>query len=62
MFQTKVVETGETYIFCAMMFFFENRTVYEMPWKIIVAPDGPQMTIQRMRIACWVPKTTDTTS
>ena len=25
-----------------------------------VVPDMPQMTIRRMRIACWLPKTIDT--
>jgi len=28
--------------------------------KNIVKPEGPQMKIRRMRIACWVPKTTST--
>jgi hypothetical protein len=28
----------------------------------IVQPDRPQMTIWRMRIACWIPKATDTHS
>jgi len=43
-------------------FFFENRAVYEITWKNIVQPDRPQMTIRRMRIACWIPKSTDTHS
>jgi len=29
-------------------------------WKNIVEPGRPQMTIWRMRIACWVPKATST--
>ena len=28
----------------------------------IVEADGPQMTIRRMRIACWITKATDTHS
>jgi len=28
-------------------------------WKSTVERSRPQMTIWRMRIACWVPKTTD---
>ena len=28
-------------------------------WKNIVEPDRPQMTILRMRIACWIPKATN---
>ena len=29
-------------------------------WKIILEPDGSQMTIWRMRIACWIYKTANT--
>jgi len=28
--------------------------------KILVQPDRPQMTIQRMRFSCWITKATDT--
>jgi hypothetical protein len=31
-------------------------------WKNIVEPDRPQMTIWRMRIACWITKATGTHS
>jgi len=31
-------------------------------WKNIVQPDRPQVTLWRMRIACWIPKATDTDS
>ena len=31
-------------------------------WKNIVQPDRPQLTIMRMRIACWTPKATNTHS
>jgi hypothetical protein len=31
-------------------------------WKYIVEQGRPQMTIWRMRIACWVTKVTDTHS
>ena len=37
----------------------ENRVVYEIMWKNIVQPDRPQMTIWRMRIACWITKATN---
>jgi hypothetical protein len=43
-------------------FFLENRIVYEILWKSIVQPDRPQITIWRMRVACWIPITTDTQS
>ena len=39
--------------------FTENLTVYEIMWKNIVQRGRPQMTIRRMRIACWIPKDTD---
>jgi len=62
MFQTKAVEKIATHISCSIIFFFENRAVYEVMWENIVEPDMPQMTIRRMRIACWIPKATDTHS
>jgi hypothetical protein len=31
-------------------------------WKNIVDPERSQMAIRRMRIACWIPKATDTHS
>jgi hypothetical protein len=43
-------------------FFSENRSVYELMWKGVVQPDRPQMTIWRIRTACWTPKATDTRS
>ena len=42
--------------------FFENRAFYEIMSKNIVEPDRPQMTMWRMRIACWLPKATNTHS
>jgi len=41
-------------------FFFENRTVYEIMWKNTAEPNRPQMTIRRMRIACWIPRAKNT--
>ena len=38
---------------------FENRAVYEIMWKKNVVP---QMTIWRLRIACCIPKATNTHS
>jgi len=40
----------------------ENRAVYEIMWKNTVQPDRPQMTIWRMRTACWIPEATNTHS
>jgi len=31
-------------------------------WKNIVEPVWPQMTVWRMRVACWIPKSTNTHS
>jgi hypothetical protein len=41
---------------------FENRTVYEIMWKNIAESDRSQMTIWCMRMACCIPKATDTHS
>jgi len=59
MFQTKVVEKIKTHILCSVPI-FENREVYEKMWKNTVERGRAQMTIWRMRIACWIPKATDT--
>jgi len=59
MFQTKVLEKIKTHILCSITF-SENRAVYEIVWTNIVEPDRPQMTIRRMRVACWIPKATNT--
>jgi len=40
--------------------FFENRAVYEKMWKNTVERGRPQMAIWRLRIACWIPKATNT--
>jgi len=45
-----------------LLFFFENRTVYEIMWKNIVQSDRPQMTIWGRCIVCWILKATDTQS
>jgi len=59
MFQTKVAEKFKTQILCSITIFPpENRAVYER----IAEPDRPQTTTWRMRIACWIPKATNTHS
>ena len=40
--------------------FFDKRDIYEIMWKNIVERDRPQMTIRRMRITRWIPKTSIT--
>jgi hypothetical protein len=56
----KVLEKIKThFVFCVQ---FQNRAVCEIMWKNIVEPGSPQMTIWRMRTACWTPKASDTHS
>jgi hypothetical protein len=63
MFQTEVVEKIKTHILCPItVFFLENRAVYEIMWKNIVERGRPQLTIWRMRIACWIPEATNAQS
>ena len=59
MFQTKVIEKIKTHILCSVTF-FRKSCRYEIMWKNIVERDRPQMTVWRMRIACWIPKAADT--
>jgi hypothetical protein len=42
--------------------FHENLAVYKMMWKNIADLGRPLMTIQRMRVACWITKATNTPS
>jgi hypothetical protein len=62
MFHKNVVEKMKTLIFCPVTFFFEKRAVYEIKLKNIVerGEGSLQMIIWRMRIACWIPKSTST--
>jgi hypothetical protein len=60
MFQTEVVETIKTHISCSIIFFFLNRSVYEIMRKNTVEPDRPQITIWCTLSACWIPKATNT--
>ena len=39
-------------------FFLENCAVYKVIWEHIKELRRPQMIIWRMRIACWIPKST----
>jgi len=61
MFQTKFVEKIQTHIL-SLITFFEDRAAYVIMWKNIVEPDKSRMTAWRMRIACSIPKTTNTHS
>jgi len=51
-FQTNVAEKIKTHFFSS---FFRKRRVYKIMWKNIVER-RTQMTVWRMRIACWITK------
>jgi len=59
MFQTKVVEKIKSQILCSVAFFFKSCRLWDNV-KNIVERGRPQMTIWRMRTACWIPKATYT--
>jgi hypothetical protein len=59
MYQANVAEKIKTHILYSVTSFF-NHTVYEKIWKNIVEWGRPQMTIWRKRIACRIPKATNT--
>ena len=60
MFQTKVVEKIKTHILHSGFFFSKIVFFYEIIWKKCGRAGRPQMTIWRMHIACWIPKSTNT--
>ena len=56
-FETKFVEKTKTHLrFCIS---FLNLAFYEIIWKNIVERGRPQVTILRMRLACWITKATN---
>jgi hypothetical protein len=59
-FRTEIVEKIETNISCSINLLFENFAIYEVTWKCIVERGRPQMTTWPLRIAGWIPKTTNT--
>jgi hypothetical protein len=61
-FQTKIVEKIKTHILCSITFFRKSHRLWDNVKKNIVQPGRPQMTVWRMRIACWITKASDTHS
>jgi len=57
----KVVMKIKPQILCPIISFL-NRAIYKIMWKDVVDRGRPQMTILRMRIACSMPKATNTYS
>jgi len=49
-------ENQSTHFMFNHFFFKENRAVYEIMWESAVETKRPQVTIWRMRIACWITK------
>jgi hypothetical protein len=62
MLQTKVVEKIKTHILRYVTFFSAIALFVRKCGKNFVQPGRPQMTIWRTRIACWIPKATNTHS
>ena len=62
--EKKVVEKFKNQISRSITFFFHPRRScrYEIMWKNILQSGRPQMILWRMRIACWIPKATNTHS
>jgi hypothetical protein len=60
-FSDSFVENIKTH-FVFNNFLYKNRAVYEIMWKNTVQPGRPLITIQRMRIACLIPKAANTQS
>ena len=60
MLQTKIIEKIKTHILCSITFL--NRKSYRWCDNVedIVEAGGPQMTILRTRIECWITKATHT--
>ena len=62
MFQTKAVQKIKTHILCSVTFFRKSCRLWDNVEKNIVERGRPQVAIWRMRVACWVPKVTNTHS
>jgi hypothetical protein len=62
MFQKDIAEKIATTFLFSITLFRKLVLFYEIMCKNIIEPDRPQMTIRRMRIACWIPKAANTHS
>jgi len=62
MFQSNFAEKIKTRSLCSVHLFSENPAVNEIMPENIVERGRKQMTTWRLRIACWIPKTTNTHS
>jgi hypothetical protein len=62
MFQIKIVDKIKTHVSYSINLKKKTRLAYDIMWRNIVELGRSQMTIWRMRIACWIPKSTNTHS
>jgi len=58
----KVSRENQKHISGSITFLKNCADCCEIMWKNIVQPDRSQMTVRRMCIACWIPKSTKTHS
>jgi hypothetical protein len=58
----QIVEKINTQFFLSNNVLSKNGSVYEIMWRNNGELGRPQTTIWRMRIACWIPKATNTHS
>jgi len=59
----KVVKKIKTHFIFSNSFFktfFKNHAIDDIMWKNIVEPDRSQMTVWVVRMACWIPRATNT--
>ena len=61
-FRQNCGENQNTHFMVRNFFFPQKCYIYGVMWKSIVQPGRPQIIIWRMRIACWIPKATNTHS
>jgi len=55
----KIVEKIETQIFCSVTHFWKS-CLFEITWKNMVEPRGPQLKISSVLLISWINKATDT--
>jgi hypothetical protein len=55
-FPTNVVQKFKSHILYSINFFSKIMPFFEITWKNIVESGRPQITIWRMRVACWITK------
>jgi hypothetical protein len=62
MFQAKVVEKVKTHILCSVTYFRKSFRLCDNVGKYCRAGQGQDDNTWHMRIACWIPKATNTLS